>query len=250
MTHPLSRDPRTIASSDPTPELPRGAGHPDWGRDADLFVRLIPALRAELDRDKDESGLSLSDLVGHILAVHYWGPLATPEQLAAEQTLTPEEAYVHLDPELKTPEDKAQVINHLASLPEPLTIDVLEREEDKAVERLYIQRLDEAQERATIYEGDHLQGRRKKGISQARYAAEVELVRQTKQRDDRTRARRREQRRALLCAAAVLIAPQLRREGDPRLQRQYEQPSHWATLGGYTRRDVAEASGRAPKDTS
>lgn len=168
----------------------------------------------------------------------------------ASVELTPEEVYQHLDPVLKEGQHKRDVMEHFSQF-EPLTLDVVEREEDKAAENLHQERLDQAKERATTGGSKDPFGPKTEGtINHARYAEELKLAREKKANEDRARELRRIERRALLGIAVALVNPPLRQPGSPVTHRQYEQPSHWATSGGATRHDLAEASRRAPKDTS
>lgn len=250
----MTRDPRTYL---PDEERVGALGHPGFGRDAVLFTRLMPWLKACVVEEARELDITETDLVNNILVERYRGKLQqpTPEQLAEAKTLTPAEAYQHLDPVIKsdpaTP--KEAIIEHLQSVAkeEPLTLERLEEEEDKAIDSLYQRQLNQAQVRATPPATSDPFGPRAVGnLNHERYKEEIRLARERKAREDRARAKRREQRRLLLSVAALMVAPQLRREGDPRLHRQYEDRSHWSTMGGYTRRDVAEADLLAPKDTS
>lgn len=244
----MTRDLRTIAA----PADRVGAvGHPGLGRTEHLYPSVTPALRKLIDQELDENpGKTITDIVGEALADRYYGPLnkPTPEQIAESKILTPVEAVAHLDPTLRGDFSREELITHFESIAdkEPLTLEVLEAEEDKAVERLYLNQLDIAEQRATPTKGDPMGPRIKGDVNHARYKEEIEIAKQRKAREDRARARRREQRRHLLLVAAMMVAPKLRVEGDPRLQRQYEARSHWATMGGYSRRAVAEAN----KDTS
>jgi len=236
----MTRDPRTYVVT-----RPGAIGHPGFGRDDELFVRLMSELKACVVAEATELGLKVNDLMNNILVERYHGKLVEPtqEQLAQEKTLTPAEAVAHLDPTLKGGFDRDQLITHFEGLAaqEPLTLDVLEAEEDKQAEALYREQLDLAEQRATPTKGDPMGPRIKGDVNHKRYAEEIELAKQKKQREDRARAKRRELRRKLLTVATLMVAPTLRQEGDPRLHRQYEQPSSWATMGGYTKRDRAAA---------
>lgn len=246
----MTRDPRSYLTT-----RPGAIGHPGFGRDDELFIRLMSQLKACVVDEAKELGLKVNDLVNNILVERYHGKLQqpTPEQLAAAKTLTPDEAVAHLDPILKEGQAKESIIAHFEQLAEqePITLERLEEEEDKAIEQRYREQLETARLLACPKDPSSPFGARfEDRVNQARYAEEVKLAKEKKAREDRARAKRREQRRLLLSVAAMMVAPQLRQSGDPRLQRQYENRSHWSTMGGYTRRDVAEADLLAPKDTS
>lgn len=240
------RDPRTYQHSHSGEH-----SHPGFSRDAELFTRCMSWLKAEVVAEARSLGITQTDLLNNILAERYRGKLIepTPEQLAEAKTLTPEEAVSHLDPTLRGDQSRDDLVAHFESVAakEPLTLEVLEQEEDKVIERLYQDQLDAAEKKASTGKTSDPFGPQTKGqINQARYAEEIRLAKEKKAREDKARAKRREYRRTLLCVAAQMVAPSLRKEGPSQNHRQQEDRSHWATHGGYTRRDIAEAN----KDSS
>ena len=146
------------------------------------------------------------------------------------QALTPEECFEHLDLKLKATFTKEEVIAQFTENP-PKNLDELDRAEDEAIEGLHQKALDAAAEKATFTKGDTLSGIIKVSRNERRYAEEVKRISEQRDRENAARARHREQRRALLLGAALLLAPQLRQEGNPQSHRQYHD-HEWREAAG------------------
>lgn len=163
---------------------------------------------------------------------------------AAASELTPEEAYQHMATDLKKGEKKEDIIAHFEALDIPITVDVLEREEDKIYRREYEEKKHQASEAETLYKGDSLYGARTKlSRNEAAYADRVKELRAEYEAEKAGRQPSRDQRRKLLLgAAALLVAPLLREPGNPHYHRQYARPSHFDTSGPLTRSDLKKDS--------
>jgi hypothetical protein len=194
------------------------------------------------------------------------GDLATSEARAGIDPL-----LALLDPALSSrPGVGDELAAHLedhpldGSSPEALLGD-LERLEDRALDRLRQEALDEASRRATVYRPDYYGVPQPVSRNEARLASEVRQIEQAEDRRRRATEAWRARRRACLretavprevVAAAVTLGPQLSRYVDhcqeyvaaagALLRRQAPllgsaSTSAWETHGGYTRRDVRDA---------
>lgn len=136
----------------------------------------------------------------------------------------------------------------LIERPELLTLDDMEREEDKYLEEIYEWQKEQAKEKATTTPADPLSGRPAR-INDARYAEEIRSAREKKQRQDQERPAFRAKRHAQLLA---LLAPALLRQpGNPRLQRQDALPSAFnPNPFGVTQRDRLDAAEACREDDS
>lgn len=158
----------------------------------------------------------------------------------AVKTLSVEEAYQHLDPQLKRLSPKEDIMEGLAAIV-PLTLETLQHKENDIIEDNHQREMNEADRKATFFKGDALSGFIKVSRNEVRYAEEVKRISQRRDRADRERAYHRENRDRILATAAMLLQKQLRQPGIPQTHRQYEAPSAFATEGGATRIDRAEA---------
>lgn len=212
---------------------------------------------------------ALNDWLNNVVAKELYGvqtPLSSPPPSVSPVVEAPQEvhggllaesidlalakvdAWDLLDPLLKEASTKEDFYSH-PKAKTLQTLDDLEAIEDEVIEIVYQRQKEATKESGLIYKNDGYSGRRLLGVNQALIAESVAALKQKKAKEDKERAQFRAKRRAQLIA---LLSPALLRQpGDPRKQRQYEEPSAWRSdPDGISARSYHEAKEACKPDSS